>query len=126
MTSNFKKLSQESRSIEPRAAIPQVDPEAPKPMPAEPVAPAPPTPVASTVEPTHQAPTAAPSGERQIYLTPVNSDERGVSQAFNMLPSRHAQLLDMAYIEGLKPWQIIEDALEDRVIKRYGKEYRRK
>jgi hypothetical protein len=126
MTSNFKKLSQEQRSIEPRAAIPQVDPEAPKPTPAEPVVPAPPTPVAPIVEPAHQATAAAPPEGRPTYLTPVDSDERGVSQAFQMRPSRHAQLKDMAYIESRKPWQIIEDALEEYVVKRYGKEHRRK
>jgi hypothetical protein len=32
----------------------------------------------------------------------------------------------MAYIESRKPWQIIEDALEEYVVKRYGKEHRRK
>jgi len=30
------------------------------------------------------------------------------------------------YIEDRKPWQIIEDALEEYVIKHYGKEYKRK
>lgn len=126
MTSNFKKLSQEARSIEPRAAIPQVDPEAPKPTPAEPVARVQPTPIAPRVEPVQQAPATVPPEARPIYLTPVDSTERGVSQAFNMLPSRHKQLKDMAYIESRKPWQIIEDALEEYSVKHYGKEHKRR
>jgi hypothetical protein len=126
MTSNFKKLSQEARSIEPRAAIPQVDPEAPKPTPAVPVASVQPAPVTPSVEPAHQVPAAAPPEGRPTYLTPVESDERGVSQAFQMRPSRHAQLKDMSYIEGRKPWRIIDDALEEYAVNHYGEEYRQK
>ncbi len=44
-----------------------------------------------------------------------------------MYPTRHTQIVrDIAYIEGRRPWKIIEDALEEYVVKHYGKQYRRK
>jgi hypothetical protein len=44
-----------------------------------------------------------------------------------MYPSRHRQIVkDLAYIEDCKPWEIIEDALEESVVRHYGKEHRRR
>jgi hypothetical protein len=44
-----------------------------------------------------------------------------------MYPSRHRQVAkDLAYIEDRNPWQIIEDALEEFVVRHYGKENKRK
>jgi hypothetical protein len=44
-----------------------------------------------------------------------------------MYPSRHRQVTkDLVYIEDRKPWQIIEDALEEYVVRHYGKEHKRK
>jgi hypothetical protein len=41
-----------------------------------------------------------------------------------MYPSRHQQVTrDIAYIEDRKPWEIIEDALEEYVVKHYGREH---
>ena len=43
-----------------------------------------------------------------------------------MYPSRHIQLVrDLAFIESRRPWTIIEDALEEYVTRRYGKQYKR-
>lgn len=44
-----------------------------------------------------------------------------------MYPSRHQQVArDLAYIENRNPWKIIEDALEEYVVKHYGREHRRR
>lgn len=123
MAKDFKRMKLEAHTIEPRAAIPQVDPAVVKPP--EPVV------QPALVEEPQQATTAAipkptVSTERPLYLTPVHSNEKGTSQAFQMLPSRHMQLKDLAYREGRNPWQIIEDALEEYVVKHYGKEHRRR
>jgi hypothetical protein len=132
MSNQFKKQTNERKPFTPRAAIPQVDPEAPKPMPAAPVAPAQPVVAPEPVEPALQAPTAEPVGtvastERQIYLTPVDTNEQATNRGFVMYPSRHTQVVrDLSYIEGRRPWLIIDDALEEYVTRHYGKQYRRK
>jgi len=44
-----------------------------------------------------------------------------------MYPSRPWQIArDLACIEDRKPWQIIEDALEEYVVRHYGKKHKRK
>ncbi|MDX3840067.1 hypothetical protein [Streptomyces europaeiscabiei] len=121
----------ERKTAAPRVAIPQVDPEAPKPAPATTVSPAEP-PVApqlvEAAEPTRPAVSdQEPASERPIYLTPVDTDEQPISRGLAMYPSRHTQIVrDIAYIEGRRPWKIIEDALEEYVVKHYGKQYKRK
>lgn len=59
----------------------------------------------------------------------VKTLHAGVSQNGGsfMYPSRHRQVVkDLVYIEDRKPWQIIEDALDEYVVRHYGKEYKRK
>lgn len=131
MGNNFKKQLSEQRSAAPRVAIPQLDPEAPKPTPAEPVAPAPLAAPVQPVEPDVQPSTAVEAGaapvERPVYLTPVDTKEQPTNRGFAMYPSRHTQVAqDLAYIEGRRPWAIIDDALEEYVVRHYGKQYKRK
>ena len=129
MARDFKKQMNERKTIAPRVAIPQVDPETPKPAPAEPVAPA--QPAVTVVEASVQESTAVPAGpapmERPIYLTPVDTNEQPTNRGFAMYPSRHTQVVrDLAFIEGRRPWAIIEDALEEYVTRHYGTQFRRK
>jgi hypothetical protein len=130
MSDKFKKLANHRQPVELRAAIPQVDPEATKPD--EPVAPSQPAPEQSPVESddpkrTATASKTVPATERPIFLTPVDTSEQPTNRGFFMYPSRHTQVArDLAYIEGRNPWKIIEDALEEYVVKHYGKEYQRK
>ena len=129
---NFKKLSQEPRDIEPRAAIPQIDPERPNLTPATPVALTQPTASQPPIEPDRHDVTAAvskpaSSSERPVYITPVDTNESPTNRGFAMYPSRHTQVVrDLTFLEGRRPWLIIEDALEEYVVKHYGKEHRRK
>ena len=126
MTKDFKKLSQEVRTAEPRAAIPQVDPEAPKPTPAAPLATERPTAEPRPMESRHQGTSETPA-DRPVFLTPVDTTEEPSNHGFHMYPSRHTQVVrDLTYLEDRKPWQIIEDALEEYVVKHYGKEHKRK
>jgi hypothetical protein len=122
MPSNFKKqLAQQ------RAAVPQVDPEStntlmPEPPQAIESQPVPTEPAQE--EPEIQAPTPPTPTH---HITMVDTSEAPVNRGFFMYPSRHRQVAkDLVYIEDRKPWQIIEDALEEYVVKHYGKEYRRK
>jgi hypothetical protein len=60
-------------------------------------------------------------------LTQVDTRETPTNRGFSMYPSRHRQVAkDLAYIEDRNPWQIIEDALEEFVVRHYGKENKRK
>lgn len=124
-TRDFKKQLGERQAVVPRAAIPQVDPEAPKPSvptptPAEPVRAVP------TDEGGHRAQATVPT-QRPIYLTPVHTDEQPTNRGFAMYPSRHTQVVrDLAFIEGRRPWQIIEDALEEYVTGHYGDQFTRR
>ncbi|MFC8074657.1 hypothetical protein ACFUN8_03855 [Streptomyces sp. NPDC057307] len=131
MARDFKKQMTERKTAAPRVAIPQVDPEAPKPAPAPTVSPAAPAVAPQRVEPAEPARPAVsdqePASERPIYLTPVDTDEQPISRGLAMYPTRHTQIVrDIAYIEGRRPWKIIEDALEEYVVKHYGKQYKRK
>ena len=132
--SNFKKQLSERRASAPRVAIPQVDPEAPKPMPAKPVAPVQPTAPTPRVEPDDQ-PRTAVTDESSVTTAPevapvrlaaVDTKEAPVNRGFHMYPSRHKQLRDLAYVEERKPWHVIEDALEEYVSRHYGKQFKRK
>lgn len=130
MSNKFKKQATERPTFVPRAAIPQVDPEAPKAQPPASVEPAHHKPDPQSVEAEHQANTAVPTEsaptERPIYLTPVSTDAQPTNRGFAMYPSRHTQVVrDLAFIEGRRPWAIIEDALEEYVTRHYGKQYKR-
>lgn len=119
MSSNFKKqLTQQ------RAAIPQVDPESVKPIAVEPVKSV--AQEAVTVIP--RSPDSPPDPQpASPHLTIVDTSEAPVNRGFFMFPSRHRQVVkDLVYLEDRKPWQIIEDALEEYVVRHYGKEHRRK
>lgn len=118
MSNKFKQQASEKKPYVPRVAIPQVDPEAIKPQPAEAVEPAQSTTPAVPVE-------AAASGP--VIRTIVDTSEPPLNRGFHMYPSRHKQVThDLVYIEERKPWEIIEDALEEYVVKHYGKQYKRK
>jgi hypothetical protein len=49
---------------------------------------------------------------RSGSIADVDKTEQATSRSLAMLPSRHRQVKDMAYLEDRKPWQIIDDALE--------------
>lgn len=125
MPSNFKK-----QAAQQRAGVPQVDPESTsaitpafpqaiehQQVPIEPV----------NMEPEKQAPATEEAPTPAHHITSVDTSEVPVNRGFHMYPSRHRQVVkDLVYIEDRKPWQIIEDALEEYVVRHYGKEYRRK
>lgn len=124
MPSNFKKLIAQQR-----AGVPQVDPESPRTL-----VPGPPQAIEPQPAPADQANTEAekqadllPAPTPAQHITPVDISETPVNRGFHMYPSRHRQVVkDLAYIEDRKPWQIIEDALEEYVVRHYGKEHKRK
>jgi hypothetical protein len=126
VSSKFKQLAAKDREMQPRVAIPQIDP-ADTSTPVE----LPPAPQASASAPEHESvraperksvkPAAPVPTERPIYLTPVDKSETLLNRGFHMYPSRHRQLLDMAYIEDRKPWEIVEQALAEYVKRHYGK-----
>ncbi len=123
--SNFKK-----QAAQKRAAVPQVD--------LESVKPAVPTPVQVESKPKVQtkssqsvqdepAPAPAEADNQAPRLTQVDTSETPTNHGFSMYPSRHRQVAkDLAYIEDRNPWKIIDDALEEYVVKHYGKEHKRK
>lgn len=118
MTNNFKKLHAEAAQ---RAAVPQIDLEST--TPPTPVAP-PPQRAQEAPRPPEPAPTDTSSG---VQLTAVDTSEQPVNRGFHMYPTRHRQVVrDLAYIEDRKPWLIIEDALEEYVVRHYGREHKRR
>ena len=121
MRNDFKK-----RVAQKRAAVPQVDPESmDAPIPALIQNIAPPTPVA--IEPTPKEPETQAPTQQSTPITIVDTSETAVNRGFFMYPSRHRQVTrDLVYIEGRKPWKIIDDALEEYVVRHYGKQYKRK
>lgn len=132
MATNFKKQVSQRR-----AAVPQVDPEGTKeaiPAPLYPGDPPSGDPQnipehvqAMQAEPTAQSLLAQPSAAGMYRITIVDTSEAPVNRGFFMYPSRHRQIAkDLAYLEDRKPWQIIEDALDEYVAKHYGEEYRRR
>ena len=125
MSSDFKK-----QVAQQRAAVPQVDPEGTSPLiPAPPQAIEPQTIPTEPVnrEPEKQAPAPQEAPTPTQRITTVDTSEAPLNRGFHMYPSRHRQVVkDLAYIEDRKPWQIIEDALEEYVVRHYGKEHRRK
>jgi hypothetical protein len=130
VSNKFKELKKEAQA---RTAIPQVNPEEPiKPEGAvtpaySPPSEATPVPPASAPDSVATRDSQTPTNERTLYLTPVSTSDKPVNRGFHMYPSRHTQVTkDLAYIEDRKPWEIIEDALEEYVVKHYGKEHRRK
>jgi hypothetical protein len=123
-SSNFKK-----QATQQRAAVPQVDPESTSalvPVPLQATEPQPAPTVPAQKEPEKQVPAPVTSALAQ-RITIVDTNEAPVNRGFSMYPSRHRQIAkDLVYIEDRKPWQIIEDTLEEYVVRHYGKEYKRK
>jgi hypothetical protein len=66
------------------------------------------------------APVAPAMAVRPAVLTPVDTSEKPFNRGFHMYPSRHEQLLDLAYIEKRKPWEIIDQALSEYVKRHHG------
>lgn len=127
MSNKFKQQAAQAR-----AAVPQIDLESTKPlMPTVIESPQVPAvqmepPLPAPIEQVEPSPPPEPAPQRP-KLTPVDTSETPTNRGFSMYPSRHRQVAkDLAYIEDRKPWQIIEDALEEYVVKHYGKEYKRK
>ncbi|SRR6266567_8630268 len=125
MSNSFKK-----QVTQQRAAIPQVDPESTKPIVLEP---AKPVEQEAVTEPIEQIPEPQPTSTQSEtkpqspHLTAVDTKEAPVNRGFFMYPSRHRQVVkDLVYLEDRKPWQIIEDALEEYVVRHYGKEHKRR
>ena len=56
---------------------------------------------------------------RVPFITEVDKTEKLITRTSAMYPSRHTQLGDMAYWENRKPWQIIDQALEEYVKRHY-------
>jgi hypothetical protein len=113
MRKNFKQ-----QAAQQRAAIPQIDPAGDKDTDTEMGDPGQPQPVPAAVD---------VAGPTNAHLTPVDTSEAPVNRGFSMFPSRHKQVAkDLAYIEDRNPWEIIEDALEEYVVRHYGKEHKRK
>lgn len=127
MATNFKKQVSQRR-----AAVPQVDPEGTKEVSSTPVYPgnaisghSQSIPEQTLVEKVERA-QSQPLTTDQYHITIVDTREAPVNRGFFMYPSRHRQIAkDLAYIEDRKPWQIIEDALDEYVAKHYGEEYKR-
>jgi len=118
MSSNFKK-----QAAQQRAAIPQIDPEAAKPA----ISPAATPKTTEMPETTAIEPEQSTQVPTSVRLTAVDTSEMPTNRGFSMYPSRHRQIAkDLAYLEDRNPWQIIDDALEEYVVKHYGKDYRRK
>lgn len=126
MSNNFKK-----QAVQQRTAIPQIDPESAKPI----ITPTNTTqvkPAATAVIETQTQSSPTPVNEpeavnSQARLTQVDTAETPTNRGFSMYPSRHRQVAkDLAYLEDRKPWEIIEDALEEYVVKHYGKDHKRK
>jgi hypothetical protein len=110
--------------------IPQLDPLADivQPSTKKLETPQPVTPSAHPIEQVQES-VQAPEQPKQSapYITVVDTSETPINRGFSMYPSRHRQLAkDLHYLEDRHPWEIIDDALEEYVIKHYGKEYRRK
>ncbi|MDQ2906221.1 MAG: hypothetical protein M3Y81_22095 [Chloroflexota bacterium] len=122
MANNFKKqLTQQ------RAAVPQVDPEEGRAVIPAPLQAAEPVRQETPQPATAQPPRASEPALSLHHITIVDTSEAPVNRGFFMYPSRHRQIAkDLAYLEDRKPWQIIEAALEEYVVRHYGKEYRRK
>jgi hypothetical protein len=123
MSNNFK-----TQATQQRAAIPQVDPEAAKPI-LIPVNTSNAKPKLKTVKPVSLPRPEVEEVEAliiPIHLTRVDTTETPTNRGFSMFPSRHRQVAkDLAYLEDRNPWQIIDDALEEYVLKHYGKDYKR-
>lgn len=132
MSNKFKKQAGQLRT-----GIPQIDLESVKP----PIVSPPTATEAITVEPElesaqqpepqyeseQQPEPKEPAATEKPKLTIVDTSESKVNRGFFMYPGRHRQVTrDLAYIEERKPHEIIEDALEEYVVKHYGKEYKRK
>jgi hypothetical protein len=123
MSNKFKQ-----QAAQQRAAVPQVDLESakvelPEPVPA-PVAKSEPTPA----RPVEQKQESKPeSASMQLRITQVDTSETPINRGFAMYPSRHRQVAkDLSYIEDRNPWLIIDDALEEYVVRHYGREYKRR
>jgi hypothetical protein len=67
------------------------------------------------------APDVAATDKRPLFFAEVNREERRVGVGYLMYPSRQEQLNDIAYLERRKPWEIIDQALEEYVKRHYGK-----
>ena len=124
MGSSFKK-----QVVQQRAAVPQVDPESikvstPAPLPAIEQQQA----LAAFAHQEAEKSASTPQILAPVqHITIVDTSEAPGNRGFFMYPSRHRQIAkDLVYIEDRKPWQIIEDALEEYVVKHYGREYKRK
>src|SRR5437879_1719502 len=117
MATNFKK-----QAAQQRAPVPQVDPESTStrlPAPPQAIEPQPAPTEPAYKEPEIQAPTP-PAPTPAQHITLVDTSEAPVNRGFFMYPSRHRQVAkDLVYIEDRKPWQIIEDALEEYVVRHY-------
>lgn len=119
MAKNFKQ-----QAAQKRAGVPQVDLEDVKPTIPTPVSP--PKPSAGPAKQPAPAPSPEPAA-RKFPITPVDTNEMPTNRGFSMYPSRHRQIAkDLPYIEDRKPWQIIDDAIEEYVVRHYGKEFKRK
>lgn len=125
MANDFKK-----RAAQRRAAIPQVDPESssvPTPVSLQPIEPQPALAEPAHLETEKQVATMPQASPPAPHITIVDTSEAPMNRGFFMYPSRHTQIAkDLAYHEDRKPWLIIEDALEEYVVRHYGKEYKRK
>src|SRR6266704_6930799 len=119
MSNNFKK-----QVVQQRTAIPQIDPESAKPTITPVNAVQAKAPVPAVIEEQDQPsplPKEPEAANSQVRLTQVDTTETPTNRGFSMYPSRHRQVAkDLAYLEDRNPWEIIDDALEEYVVKHYG------
>lgn len=118
MVKDFKKHAGQLREADQRKAVPQVDPE-------RSLQPAPSNVVEVTPEPAQPKPEESQAAPTGPSVALVDTSQTKGPLSVGMYPSRKKQLRDLAYIEHRKHWEIIEDALEEYVVKRYGKDYKR-
>ncbi|WP_427921155.1 hypothetical protein [Streptomyces sp. cg40] len=134
MSSNYKKMRDElPQQIQPRFSSSLFDPGIPKPMPTDPASPDLPSTPALPTEPAESSglepATASESPQDSnppIQLTIVNVDEKRVAQGTGMRPSRHRQLKELAFHEDRDNWLIVDDAIEEYVVRHYGKQFKRR
>jgi hypothetical protein len=128
MSGNFKQKAQQQRSAVQQVNLEPGSPtEAPKPV-FTPSTPSQATqPVLPAPEPVHEEAETPVTNSSEQRITIVDTSETPTNRGFSMYPTRHRQLAkDLAYLEDRNPWKIIDDALEEYVVRHYGKQFKRK
>ncbi|MGW1809255.1 hypothetical protein [Streptomyces sp. NPDC002078] len=117
MAKDFKKLRAETRSTQ-RVAIPQIDPGEPKaPVPSRREVPKP-APAPKSVEKKQAEPVAVPVDPR---TQPVPKGDQLMKAGWHVYQTRHRQVMYEAFMLDIKPWEVIERALDEYFKRHHGK-----